>query len=290
MASIPHVKEEQWTFALQFYLDQNGLPHLDKASINEVYYEEVPVKSTTTATPTPTTTTEGENTATTEAKPEEKKTEKVKKERSTLCIVKMIECLFGLPQAILDNVTSKEASQENEDRLLTLAINKRNEIENFIYSTRSKFDGELGAYVTSEEKEVLLALMQKIEDWFYSGDEEVYNKTVLESKSKDVSELGSKIYKRYHDWNKLSESLGKLERVVNLNIKKLEETTTQTSYLTQADRDEIAQIIVQYNNLLNEGKTSYAKFPKFGDAPAKYEDVDKVSEEFVKVSRIILIN
>ena len=285
MASIPHVKEEQWTFALQFYLDQNGLPHLDKASINEVYYEEVPVKPTAAPTPTPTTT-EGEKTATTETKPEEKKTDKVKKERSTLCIVKMIECLIGLPQTILDTVTSKEANQENEDRLLTMAINKRNEVENFIYSTRSKFDGELGAYVTSEEKEVLLAMMQKVEDWFYSGDEEVYNKTVLESKSKDLSELGSTIYKRYHDWNKLSESLEKLERVVNLNIKKLEEITTQTSYLTQADRDELAQIIVQYNNLLNEGKTSYTKFPKFGDAPAKHQDVDKASEEFVKVSRI----
>ena len=36
MISLPHVKEELWTFVLQFYLDASGLPHLDKASINEV--------------------------------------------------------------------------------------------------------------------------------------------------------------------------------------------------------------------------------------------------------------
>jgi hypothetical protein len=50
MASIPHVKEEQWTFALQFLLDQHGLPHLDKAAINEVYHDEVPSKTTPTTT------------------------------------------------------------------------------------------------------------------------------------------------------------------------------------------------------------------------------------------------
>ena len=35
---------EKFTFALQFILDLNCLPALSKASIDEVYYEEVPVK------------------------------------------------------------------------------------------------------------------------------------------------------------------------------------------------------------------------------------------------------
>jgi hypothetical protein len=290
MVSIPHVKEEQWTFALQFYLDQNGLPHLDKASINEAYYEEVPVKTPTTTTPTNPPTenkTEGQTeNAPEQPKPEEKKTEKVKKEKSTLCIVKLVECLFGLPQSVLDQITQKEANQENDDRLLTAAINKRNEVENFIYSTRSKLEGEMGSFVTNEEKELLLSLMQKMEDWLYSGDEEVYNKSVLETKGKDLAELGQKIYKRHHDWCRLSESLDKLEGVINLRVKNLQENSPQTSFLTASDKDELSKLIVQYNNLLNEGRTSYTKFPKFGEAPARYEDVDKASEEFVKVNTL----
>ena len=288
MVSIPHVKEEQWTFALQFYLDQNGLPHLDKASINEVYYEEVPVKATTT-TPTPTnppaeTKTEGQTENPTEQpKPEEKKTEKVKKERSTLCIVKLVECLVGVPQSILDQITQKEANQENDDRLLTAAINKRNEVENFIYSTRSKLEGELGANTTNEEKELLLSLMQKMEDWLYSGDEEVYNKSVLEGKGKELAELGQRIYKRNHDWCRLSDSLDKLEGVINLRVKNLQENSPQSSFLTTADKDELSKLIINSNNILNEGRTTFTKFPKFGDAPVRYEDVDKASEEFVKV-------
>ena len=282
MVSIPHVKEEQWVFALQFFLDQNGLPHLDKATINEVYYEDAPVKPTTTTAPPSTT----ENKEGVKAEPEEKKVEKIKKERSTVCIIKIVECFFGLHQSILDSTTQKEASQETEDRSLNQAINKRNEIENFIYSTRSKLDGDMGQFVSSEEKETLLSLMQKMEDWLYSGDEEVYNKTVLEAKGKDLGELGSKISKRYHDWSKLSESYEKLESCINLNIKKLNQVTPQTSFLTQGDREEIQKNIVNYNNILNEGRIQYTKFPKLGDPPARYEDVDKASEELVKV-RII---
>lgn len=99
MVSLPHVKEEQWTFILQFYLDANGIPHLDKASINEVYYEDAP--STTKTTP-PTENASTKPAEGTEAKPEEKKVEKVKKERSTLGIIKIVECLYGLSQSDLD--------------------------------------------------------------------------------------------------------------------------------------------------------------------------------------------
>jgi hypothetical protein len=291
MVSIPHVKEEQWVFALQFYLDHFGIPHLDKATINEIYYEDAPVKTTTTTTPTTTNTTTTENKeqtteGTTETpKVEEKKVDKVKKERSTVCIVKLAEILYGLPQSFIDAITQREATQEADDRLLFHAINKRNEIENFIYSTRSKFDGDLASFVTNEEKEILLALMQKMEDWLYSGDENVYVKTILEEQAKELNDLGTKIYKRYHDWGKLGESLNKLEQCVNLNVKKLEENTPQTANLNQTDRDEISNLIVTYNNLLNEGRVQFNKFPKFADPPARFEDVDKASEELVKVNQ-----
>ena len=45
MISIPNVKEESFQFVVQFLLDICCIPHVDKASINEVYYEEVPVKA-----------------------------------------------------------------------------------------------------------------------------------------------------------------------------------------------------------------------------------------------------
>merc|ERR1712151_1381904 len=42
--SIPSVKEEQYQFVVQFLLDICCIPHVDRASINETYFEEVPIK------------------------------------------------------------------------------------------------------------------------------------------------------------------------------------------------------------------------------------------------------
>ena len=74
-----------------------------------------------------------------------------------------------------------------------------------------------------------------------------------------------------------------MEGVINLRVKNLQENSPQSSFLTTADKDELSKLIINSNNILNEGRTTFTKFPKFGDAPVRYEDVDKASEEFVKV-------
>jgi hypothetical protein len=294
MVSIPHAKEEQWTFSFQTYLDINCIPCLDRASVNESYYEDAPVKPTASKTTTTTNTTttappSTDSTEKTEEKPaEEKKVEKVKKEKSTVCIVKSVEINFGLPQNVLDTIVQREANQENDDKQLRIAINKRNEVENFIYSTRSKLDSELVNFVTSQDKELLLQLMQTMENWLYSGDEEVYSKSVLDTRGKDLNDLGGKIYKRYHDWGKLSDDLNHLENKINLYVGQLnneyEKVTKGESCLSKEDVEEINKIITNYNNVLNEARTRFHQFPKFADPPMKYEDVEKAINELTKVN------
>jgi hypothetical protein len=86
---MPHVKEEQYTLNLHFVLDSSGIPHLDKANIMEIYYEEPKVEKK-------------DDEKKEEKKEETKPDEKNKKERSTVCILKMSESTIGLPQNVLD--------------------------------------------------------------------------------------------------------------------------------------------------------------------------------------------
>ncbi len=101
MISIPNIKEEQFQFVVQFLLDVCCIPHVDKAAVNEIYYEDVPVKAGAT---------NNSNNTENKDKPEEKKDEKseqtnkekVKKERSNVCMLKISECTYGNPQSVLD--------------------------------------------------------------------------------------------------------------------------------------------------------------------------------------------
>ena len=100
MISIPHVKEEQYQFVVQFLLDICCIPHVDKANVNEVYYEEVPVKTNPPAASTENKDAKAQEGA--EQKAEAPKTEKVKKERSHVCMIKVSECTYGNSQQVLD--------------------------------------------------------------------------------------------------------------------------------------------------------------------------------------------
>ena len=272
--SLPKVDEEQWTFALQFYLDNNGLPSLDKASINSIYYEDAP------ATTNPPTTTQTEEKK--DAPQPEKKAEKVKKEKHNTCIIKLVENNFGLPQDYLNAIIQREATQENDDRLLTLAINKRNEIENFIYSTRGRLDGELVEYVTPEDRENLLNLMNEMEQWLYSGSEDVYVKSILDERVKNLNELGNRIYKRYHDWERLADSLKRLQEKVAQN-QTIANDVNQNSFLNQFERDELRTLVQKNIEYLNEGMSKFQQSTRKADAPISYEQVDKLVDEFSNV-------
>jgi molecular chaperone DnaK (HSP70) len=266
MVSVPQVKEEQYSFVIHFYLDSSGIPHLDKATINEFYYEEVK-----------------------HDKKEEKKEgeDKSKKEKSTICSIKIAECNFGVPQNVLDNFVQKEANQEIEDRQHVFAVNKRNEIENFIYTTRMKLENELIGYISNEEKDLLVNLMARAEEWFYSGDEAIYNKATIESQTKELNDLGSKIYKRFYDWNKLGDALASFDKVLNalLNVfnEKYALFTKGQGSLNQQDCQEITTMITNANNQLNEWRTQAATLPKHMNPPVLSENVSKIAEEMTKV-------
>jgi hypothetical protein len=163
-----------------------------------------------------------------------------------------------------------------------MAINKRNEIENFIYSTREKLNGDLAYYVTSADTELLLQQMQIMEDWLYSGDENVYVKSILEDKAKGLNELGSKIYKRYHDWERLKESLFIFGRSLNELVQKSNDSN-QSINLTQSDKDEVSKLLADNTNYYNQSEKQINTPQRFSDAPQKFEDVDKKLAELDKV-------
>jgi nitrogen fixation-related uncharacterized protein len=269
--SIPNVKEESYQFVVQFLLDICCIPHVDKASINEIYYEEVPVKAPANANANATNTTnekkEGENQEKKEEqKPEPPKTEKVKRERSNVCMLKIAECNYGNPQSVLDNFFSKEANQENEDNIYKATITRRNEIENNIYSTRIKMQDELAAFITQEEKAALPPLMDEAEAWLYSGDEEVYNKNSLETKCGNFNELCVRIYGRFNNWRNLDQAINFLDEYNANNMNKINQIC-DSDLKRFLNQEELFNLIANSNKNLNDLKAQLQKTPKFMDPP-----------------------
>jgi len=274
MISIPNVKEEQYQFVVQFLLDICCIPHVDKASINETYFEEVPVK--TSAAPAKDAKEEKKD------EPEAPKTEKVKKERNNVCMLKIAECTYGNPKSILDALISKEANQENEDGIYKATIGRRNEIENNIYSTRIKMNDELAGFITEEEKTALPPLMDETETWLYSGDEAVYDKKLLETKCAKFIELCDRIYGRFNNWKNLDQAINFMDEYNASNMNRINQIC-DSSLKDFINQEELFNLIAASNKSLNDLKTELQKSPKFMDPPTS---ADKIKGQYNELNNV----
>lgn len=293
MISIPSVKEEQYQFVVQFLLDICCIPHVDKASINETYFEEVPIKApAASAKPTAsasTTTTEEKKDE--EKKPEEEapKTEKVKKERSNLCMLKISEINYGNSKGVLDALIQKEANQENEDGIYKITIGRRNEIENNIYSTRIKMEDELKSYISEEEKIALPPLMDETETWLYSGDDAVYDKKALETKCAKFIDICNKIYGRYNNWRNLDQAINFMDDYNASSMTRVNQIS-ESSLKDFIDQQQLVNLITASNASVNELKTALVKSPRFMEPSisadkikAEYEVLNNVGKFFLLI-------
>jgi heat shock protein 4 len=287
MISIPQVKEEQYTLVMEFYLDQNCLFTLDKAFINEVYYEDkvIPVTTTpTTTTTTPNTTTENTTTTTptTETKPEEK-VEKIKKERKTNCIIKLVNCTYGNNPSLLTSLIQREQTQENDDKTIKYVKDKRNELETFMYSTREKLQNGLNGFFDEKEAEILIKIMANTEEWMYNNLEETYVKEKIEEHYNLVTVPGNRIYRRKTHWENIDKAMIDAKASLNGNIKKFEEDNR----LNKTETEDMKKVIEGFNDYYNITFPVCIKSPKFMDPPVDYANIEKATKEFEdKVKKI----
>lgn len=309
--TMPKKTEEKFKFTLTFELDINGLPKLSAAVINEEYYEEVPVpvkkeekKEDNSSAGSNSGKTEGnekneddkkdkgEQGANDDTKDKEKekdeapKTQKVKRERNNVLHFDTTDTLYGTPKGILDQYLQREVSQETDDRVFHIASSKRNELEQYVYNTRDKLSNVLKPHVLPAEQEALSKHMDVLLDWLYSGDEEVFNKATLESKSKDMLALGSVVYSRLTNWSKLEENIILLEKAIDkiTNASKVEWDKLQSkqTYLTKDDFELINQLLQAKLAKVAEFKKKLGEGLRTAEPLVKPEVVDEEKEELKK--------
>ena len=298
--TMPKKTEEKFKFTLTFELDINGLPKLSAAVINEEYYEEVPVKKEEKKKEKATKVEEdkkdnnkaeeGNNDEAKENKEVKKeetpKMQKVKRERNNVLHFDNTDTLFGTPQGILNQYLQREVTQETDDRIFHIASSKRNELEQYIYNTRDKLSNVLKPHILPNEQETLSKHMDVLLDWLYSGDEEVFNKATLETKSKDMLAVGSVIYSRMNNWNKLEENISLLEKSIDkiTNASKVEWDKLQSkqTYLTKEDFELINQLLQASLAKVAEFKKKMGEGIKTAEPLVKPEVVDEEKEELKK--------
>ena len=202
-----------------------------------------------------------------EKKPEEKPKMKEKKvEIESKLDVDIVETLFGTAKGILDQYIKREKTQTKEDEVYREASRLKNSLEQYIYTTKEKFDSQLKGYYTDKERTDLTQFMDTLMTWLYSEDEKLYDKQTLLDNSKNMKQLGDAIYKRCQDWTNLRNNytifesvVGELTTAISAEEEKLKKK--EFTYLTNED-------IVKVNTLITDAiENSHKKHELTDKAP-----------------------
>ena len=134
--------------------------------------------------------------------------------------------------------------------------------------------------------------MDALLEWLYSDDEQLYNKSTLDLKSKDMMELGKVLYTRFDNWTKLEESIQLFEKgIEKINIAVKAESdklaNKQQTYLTPSDFEAIDKLVKDAVAKVQDAKTKYGQGIKTQEPLIKHEDVSNgLSDLKSKVTKI----
>ena len=219
-----------------------------------------------------------------EKKKEEKpKMKEVKTETESKLDIDNVEILFGTSKGILDQYTKREKAQTKDDNTFHEASTLKNSLEQYIYTTKEKFDSKLKGYYTDKERADLTKFMDDLMTWLYSEDEKLYDKPTLEKNSKNMKNLGDQIYKREENWTNLRANYNVFESTVNerktwVNGEEEKLNKKQFTYLTKEDIDKINQLI---NDAIENYKKKHEitdKAPQIQIPPILPDEVDMLTK------------
>ncbi|SCU93649.1 LAFA_0F17502g1_1 [Lachancea sp. 'fantastica'] len=127
-----------------------------------------------------------------DAEPEYKKVTKTVK-KDDLAIVAHT---FALPEDKLNELIEKENELFSQDKLVAETEDRKNALEEYIYTLRGKLDEDYASFASDDEKTKLKDMLAKAEDWLY---EDGYDSTKARyiAKYEELASLGNMIRGRY---------------------------------------------------------------------------------------------
>ncbi|EJS44771.1 sse2p [Saccharomyces arboricola H-6] len=103
---------------------------------------------------------------------------------------------FALNPVELNDLIEKENELTNQDKLVAETEDRKNTLEEYIYTLRAKLDNEYSDFASDAEKKKLKEMLATTEDWLYDdGDDSTKAKYI--AKYEELASLGNIIRGRY---------------------------------------------------------------------------------------------
>ena len=202
-----------------------------------------------------------------EPKEEKKVTKKVKKTD-----VPVKSFVGGLPADVLERYVNEEYDMALQDKVMEETKERKNAVEAYVYSMRSKIEDQLREYVDDATRESFASLLNATEDWLYEDGEDE-TKGVYNAKLAELEAIGEPIATRAREELERPEAIASLKATAGKFLEMCADEAHE--HIDTADLDKVAKECNDALAWLEEKITMQEATPKTQSAVLLSADIEK---------------
>jgi heat shock protein 4 len=202
-----------------------------------------------------------------EPKEEKKVTKKVKKTD-----VPVKSFVGGLPADVLERFVNEEYDMALQDKVMEETKERKNAVEAYVYSMRSKIEDQLREYVDDATRESFASLLNATEDWLYEDGEDE-TKGVYNAKLAELEAVGEPIATRAREELERPEAIASLKATAGKFLEMCADEAHE--HIDTADLDKVTKECNDALAWLDEKMTMQEATPKTQPAVLLSADIEK---------------
>ncbi|TVU17170.1 hypothetical protein EJB05_33187 [Eragrostis curvula] len=198
------------------------------------------------------------------------------------------ELVYGALEAgELQKVVEKEYEMALQDRVMEETKEKKNAVESYVYDMRNKLYDKYSDFVTSEEKEGLIAKLQEVEDWLYEDGEDE-TKGVYIAKLEELKKSGDPIEVRYKEWTERGSAIDQLVYCINSFREASLSNDQKFDHIDISEKQKVINECSEAENWLREKKQQQDALPKYANPVLLVSDIKKKAETLDRFCKPIM--
>ncbi|KAF8727010.1 hypothetical protein HU200_019505 [Digitaria exilis] len=187
----------------------------------------------------------------------------------------------------LNKAVEKEYEMALQDRVMEETKEKKNAVEAYVYDMRNKLYDKYSDFVTSEEKEGLIAKLQEVEDWLYEeGEDET--KGVYIAKLEELKKVGDPIEARFKEWETRDSCVNQLVYCINSFREAALSNDQKFEHIDISEKQKVINECSEAEAWLLEKKQQQDSLPKHANPVLLSSDLKKKAETLDRFCKPIM--
>ncbi|KAF9190690.1 adenyl-nucleotide exchange factor sse1 [Haplosporangium sp. Z 767] len=284
--NVEPVNGEPVCVKVKVRLNIHGVLTVEGAYVVEEVIREEPIEETPKAEATPAAEDADAAPKATEPASAPPLTHKVKK------IVKkgdlpVVSATSSLDAAIVAELRESEMEMIASDRLVADTEMAKNNLEEYIYDTRSKVDGVYKDFVNPADKEKFVQDLNDAENWLYDEGDEA-TKSVYTAKLAELQVVGNPIIQRYREVEARANASRELKESINQLMSQATSSEEKYAHIPEEEKNSIVEKCSKAQTWIENKEERQSMLKKYEQPALTSSEIRKQREDIVYFATPIL--